>query len=133
MTTKEDGYEKSTKQVDLPTRSRDPDSQEEPWKTIPRRRFPPRDQPIFYGHCYSCGRFGHRAAECRMYVWNEYNSTRSLRNGYFGTQQNINIFDHLRYDVECYKCNNFGHMAKNCRMQSLLKNLNRVTNKNLRK
>ena len=34
MTTKEDGYAKSNKQVDLPANSRDQDSQEEPWKTI---------------------------------------------------------------------------------------------------
>ena len=59
MTTKEDGY---AKRVDPPAKSRYQDSWEEPWKTIPRRRFPPRYQPIFYGHCYSCGRFGHRVA-----------------------------------------------------------------------
>ena len=62
MTTKEDGYEK---RVDPPTRSRDQGSQEETWKIIPQRRFPPRYKPIFYGHCYSCGSFGNRAAECR--------------------------------------------------------------------
>eukprot|EP00253_Pinus_taeda_P003186 PITA_03186 len=128
MTTKEDGYPKSTKQVDLPARSRDQDSQEEPWKTIPRRRFPSRYQPIFYGHYYSCGRFGHRAAECRMYVWNEYNSMRSLRNGYSITQQNINRFDHLRHDVECYKCNNFGHLTKDRRLGSSSKEFSQNRN-----
>jgi len=85
MTTKEYGYEKSTKQVDLPARLRDQDSQEEPWKTIPRRIFTTRYQPIFYGHYYSRGRFGHRASKCCMYVWDEYNSRRSLRNGYSRT------------------------------------------------
>jgi len=35
MTIKEDGYEKSTKQIDLSTKSRDKDSEEEPWKTTP--------------------------------------------------------------------------------------------------
>lgn len=48
MTTKEDGYAKSTKQVDLVARSRNQDSQEEPWKTIPRRRFPPRYEYILW-------------------------------------------------------------------------------------
>lgn len=99
MKTKEDGYAKSTRKVDLTARSRDQDSQEEPWKTIPRKAFPPRYQPIFYGHFYSCGKFGHRATECRMYVWNEYNCRRSLINGYSRTQQNINRFDHLRDEV----------------------------------
>jgi len=37
-----------------------------------------------------------------MYVWNEYNSGRSLINGYSRTQENINIYDHLRDDVECF-------------------------------
>jgi len=53
-----------------------------------------------------------------MYVWNEYNSRRSLRNGYSKTKQNINRFDHLRDNVECYKCNNFGHLAKYWRLGS---------------
>ena len=43
------------------------DSQEQPWKTIHRRRFPSRYQHIFYGYCYSCGKFGHKALECRTY------------------------------------------------------------------
>ena len=31
------------------------DSQEQPWKKIPRRIFPSRYQHIFHGYCYSCG------------------------------------------------------------------------------
>lgn len=34
MKTKQDGYEKYIKQVELLAKSRDQDSQEEPWKTI---------------------------------------------------------------------------------------------------
>lgn len=60
MIKKDDGYAKSTKQTNLLAKSRDRDSQVEPWKTNPQRIFPPRYQPIFYDHCYSCGRFGHR-------------------------------------------------------------------------
>ena len=55
------------------------DSQEQPWKTIPRRKFPSRYQHIFYGYCYSCGKFGHKAVECRTYPRNEYNSRRSVK------------------------------------------------------
>ena len=71
MTTKEDGYAKSNKQVDLLANSIDQDSQVEPWKTIPQIIFPPMYQPIFYGHYYSCGRFGQRDVECRKYVQNK--------------------------------------------------------------
>jgi len=35
MKIKEYGYAKSTKDIDLSAKSRDQDSQEEPWKTIP--------------------------------------------------------------------------------------------------
>ena len=130
MTTKEDEFAKYNKQVDLPANSRDQELQE-PWKAIPRRRFPPRYQPIFYGHCYSCGRFGHRAIECRTYVWNKYSFRRSFRNGYFGTQQNINKFDHLRDDVEWYKCSNFGHLAKDCRLGSSSKEFSQNQNEQI--
>ena len=41
------------------------DSQEQLWKTIPQRKFPSRYQHIFYGYCYSFGKFGHKAVECR--------------------------------------------------------------------
>ena len=47
------------------------DSQEQPWKTILRRKFPSRYQHIFYGYCYSCGKFGHKAIECRTYPRNK--------------------------------------------------------------
>ena len=131
MTTKEDGYAKSNKQVDLPANSRDQDSQEEPWKSIPQRIFPPQYQPIFYGHFYSCGRFGHRAIECRTYVWNKYSFGRTFRNGYSETQHNINIFYYLRDDVECYKSNNFGHLAKDCRLGSSSKEFLQNQNKKI--
>ena len=55
------------------------DSQEQPWKTIPRRRFPSKFQNIFYGYCYSCGKFGHKAIECHTYPRNKINSRRSIK------------------------------------------------------
>ena len=128
MTTKEDGYAKSTKQVDLPARSRDQDSQEEPCKIIHRRIFPPRYQPIFFGHCYSCGRFGHRAVECLMY---ENYSRRYFGNEYSRSQQDINRFDYLRDDLEFKKCNNFEHLAKDCRLGSSLKDFTQNRNEQI--
>ena len=94
------------------------DSQEQPWKTIPRRKFPSRYQHIFYGYYYSCGKFGHKAVECRTYPRNEYNSRRSFKYEPHRAQRNINRFEHLRNNIECYKCQNFGHIAKDCRLEN---------------
>ena len=131
MTTKGYGYAKYNKHVELLANSRDQDSQEEPWKTITRIRYPPRYQPFFYVNCYSCARFGHKAIECRMYVRNKYRFGRSFRNGQSGTQQNINRFDHLRDDVECYKCNNFRPLAKDCRLGSSSKEFSQNHNEKI--
>ena len=68
------------------------DLQEQPWKTIPRRRFPSKYQHIFYGYCYSCGKFGHKAVECHTYPRNQYNSKRSVKYEPPRAQRNINIF-----------------------------------------
>ena len=58
------------------------DLQEQPWKTIPRRKFPSRYQHIFYGYCYSCGKFGHKL----------YNVTRTLgMNTIPGDLSNMNL------------------------------------------
>ena len=94
------------------------DSQEHPWKTIPRRKFPSRYQHIFYGYCYSCGKFGRKAVECCTYLRNEYNSRRSVKYEPPKAQKNINRFEHLRNNIECYKCRNFGHIAKDCRLEN---------------
>ena len=68
------------------------DSQEQPWKKIPRRKFPSRYQHIFYGYCYSCGKFGHKAIEYHTYPRNEYNSRRSVKYEPPRAQRNINRF-----------------------------------------
>ena len=80
------------------------DSQEQPCKTIPRRRFPSSYQQSFYGYCYSCGKFGHKVVECRTYPTNQYNSTRSIKIEPPRAQWNINRFENLRNNMECYKC-----------------------------
>ena len=94
------------------------DSQEQPWKTIPRRKFPSRYQHIFYGYCYSCGKFGHKAVEFRTYPRNEYNSRRSVKYEPPRAQRNINRFENLRNNIECYKCRNFGHIARDYRLEN---------------
>ena len=107
---KEEEAGHSTSKYNKPMRSdmhvdfNEQDSQEQPWKTIPRRRFPSRYQHIFHGYFYSCGKFGHKAVECRMYLRNEYNSRTSVKYEPPRAQKNINRFEHLRNNIECYKC-----------------------------
>jgi len=103
LTTKEGGYAKSTKQVDLRARSRDQDSKEEPWKTIPRRRFPFRYQPIFNGYCFSCVNYGHMAKDCKFIDMYNYQGP-SHPNEPF-------TYAHL-FNGYCFLCANYGHMAR---------------------
>ena len=94
------------------------DFQAHPWKTIPRWRLSSKYQHIFHGYCYSWGKFGHKAVECRTYPRNEYNSKRSVKYEPSRAQRNINRFEHLRNNIECYKCRNFRHIARDCRLEN---------------
>jgi hypothetical protein len=81
----------------------------------------PRYQTIFFGLCYACSNFVHKAVNCRANNKNINNFQSHTQNGYprrpSETQIRIyNRFESLSTEVECYKCNNFGHMAKNCKM-----------------
>jgi hypothetical protein len=86
-----------------------------------RRSSTPRYQTIFFGLCYACNNFGHKAVNCRgnnmknnsfeSYIQNDYSRIPSETQ-----RRSYNRFESLSIDVECYKCNNFGHMAKDCRM-----------------
>ena len=73
---KEEEAGPSTKKYNEPMRSDmhvdfiGQDSQEQPWKTIPRQKFPSKYQHIFYGYYYSSGKFGHKAVECCTYPRN---------------------------------------------------------------
>ena len=71
----------------------------------------PRYGYFFYGHCFTCGRFGHKAVNCfQRRNFETRNNLASLRRPQYN-----NRFDPLRSEIECYKCNNFGHIARNCR------------------
>lgn len=56
---------------------------------------------FFYGYCFSCNRFGHKAANCRVYARNDF---KYVNRNYLAPWMN--------YNVICYKCNNFGHTAR---------------------
>jgi hypothetical protein len=86
-----------------------------------RRSSTPRYQTIFFGLCYACNNFGHKAMNCRANNRNINNLESHTQKGYprrpSETQRrSYNRFESLSTEVECYKCNNFGHMAKYCRM-----------------
>jgi hypothetical protein len=86
-----------------------------------RRSSTPRYQTIFFGLCYACNNFGHKAVNCRANNRNSNNFESYTQRDYSrrpsDTQRrSYNRFESLSTEVECYKCNNFGHMAKDCRM-----------------
>jgi hypothetical protein len=82
-----------------------------------RRSSTPRYQTIFFGLCYGCNNFGHKAMNCRANNRNINNFESHTQKGYprrpSETQRiSYNMFESLSTEVECYKCNNFGWMAK---------------------
>jgi hypothetical protein len=78
-------------------------------------------QTIFFGLCYACNNFGHKAVNC---IDNDRNINKfesHTQKGYPRSpsetqRRSYNRFESLSTEVECYKCNNFGHMAKYCRI-----------------
>jgi hypothetical protein len=86
-----------------------------------RRSSTTRYQTIFFGLCYACNNFGHKAVNCRANNRNNNYFESHTQRGYSRRpsetqRRSYNRFESLSTEVECYKCNNFGHMAKNCRM-----------------
>jgi hypothetical protein len=47
-------------------------------------------QSFFYGHCFTCTNFGHKAVDSKSYG------------------RNIHVDP---YNIECCKCNNYGHIT----------------------
>lgn len=53
-----------------------------------------------YGYCFHCNRYGHKIAECILYVKPSMTATG-------------NPFSVLSsHNIECHKCHNFGHLAR---------------------
>ena len=80
-----------------------------------------RYQTIFFGLCYACNNFGHKAINCRDNNKNNNYFESHTQVGYSRRpsetqRRSYNRFESLSTEVECYKCNNFGHIAKYCRM-----------------
>jgi hypothetical protein len=77
----------------------------------------PRYQTIFFGLCYSCDNFAHKAVNCRENRRNINKYEIHAYNGYARRpnetqRRSYNRFESLSTEVECYKCNKFGHSQK---------------------
>ena len=84
---------------------------------MPRIPITSKYQYIFFGHCYSCNNFGHKAMNCKAYEkFHVHKKNVSSNNP---KERNHNSFAPLqRYDIECYNCNNYGHIDRECRLMT---------------
>jgi hypothetical protein len=109
-----------------------------------RRQIFSRYTDFFYGYCFFCSNFGHKAINCSLrfryeqsrYSMNNYLPQQRLRQPSNKQSQTINHvmtgrrtqvkhnnnYEHNnRYDLlfsepECYNCHNYGHKATNCHL-----------------
>jgi hypothetical protein len=76
------------------------------WK--PKKRY----ENVFYGHCYSCNEYGHKALECIHYGRKDngkfHNTLRCWRCNQVG-----HIAAHY-HTMRCYNYSGFGHRYHNC-------------------
>jgi hypothetical protein len=117
-----------------------------------RRQIFSRYKDFFYGYCFFCSNFGHKAINCSLrfryeqsrYSMNNYLPQQILRQPSNKQSQTINhvmigrrtqvkhnnSYEHNnRYDLlfnepECYNCHNYGHKAADCRLRKYNPDLN---------
>jgi hypothetical protein len=110
-----------------------------------RRQMFSRYKDFFYGYCFLCSNFGHKAINCSLrfryeqsrYTMDNYLPQQKLRQPSNKQSQIINHvmtgrrtqvkhnnrYEHKnRYDLlfnepECYNCHNYGHKAADCRLR----------------
>ena len=82
---------------------------EQPPQQYQQHQRPLRYNFKFNGHCFYCGIFGHRIANCFKKKNVELRFSRM-------TNMNHNKFECLSSKIECPKCSNFGHTTNNCRL-----------------
>jgi hypothetical protein len=80
---------------------------------------------LFYGYCYYCSNFGHKAANCgikfrSMQLRRSQNEQRLQHRTKqsVSRQRHNNYFDPLYNEPECYICHNFGHKALDCHLKN---------------
>jgi hypothetical protein len=117
-----------------------------------RNRPAQRRQPFswykefFYGYCFFCSNFGHKAVNCSLRF--RYEQSRYSRNKYLPQQRmrqpsnkqpqtanhvmvgkktqvkHNNRYDALFNEPECYICHNYGHKAADCHLKNYKPDLN---------
>ena len=63
----------------------------------------PKYKSAFYGYCFCCNNYGHKASDCQAY--GKHNKMRRNHNP-CGPLPN--------YLIECYNCHNYGHISRRC-------------------
>jgi hypothetical protein len=80
--------------------------------------FIPRHPKFFYGYCFSCGNFGHKAASCRTFRYNKNVGMRFNKPQMTMVQNYFNkAFSPLLNEIKCHIGNNFGHKSSECKIQ----------------
>jgi hypothetical protein len=119
-----------------------------------RRQSFSRYKGFFYGYCFFCSNFGHKAITCSLrfryhqssYSRNNYLPPQRLRQPrnkqsqtinhvmtgrrtqvkYNNNYEHNNHYDMLFSEPECYSCHNYGHKAPDCRLRNYKPDLNPV-------
>jgi hypothetical protein len=69
-------------------------------------------ESVFYGHCYSCNRYGHKDFECRSYE-RRYNGRFNNTMMCWRCDPIGHIAAHCN-TIRCYSCSGFGHKSQEC-------------------
>ena len=70
---------------------------------------------FFNGQCFSCHKFGHKAAQCVAYKTIMTREARNQRSVTGIMKRTYNNFSALENEIECSICNNFDHEDPECR------------------
>jgi hypothetical protein len=93
-------------------------------KTIPKKVYQNRYPHIFFGYCFACSNFRHKAMNCRAYRRKDL----KVKNYNLKDKQAVNRVKRRNYnsfaplqegDLECFRCHNYGHKAINCRLMEV--------------
>jgi hypothetical protein len=94
------------------------------YKTTPKKVYQNKYPHIFFGYCFACSNFGHKAMNCRAY------GRKNLRIKNYNLKynqivdqvksRNYNSFAPLQEgNLDCFRCHNYGHKASTCRLMEV--------------